>query len=349
MTDFSNIDPNFRVEPAPDIDGLVYRDAPDPAFTLSGVTFENGCFHRLPTAVAHSVSEEVALLHTHTAGGCLAFITDSKRITLRAKMHNVEKMPHFALTGSGGFDLYERRDGTYDYLTTFIPPFGLTDGFSAQRVLADRRERELRLYFPLYSGVTALSIGLEPGCVLRPVTFKEPPMVFYGSSITQGGCASKPGNAFPAMVSHLLDRPHINLGFSGSCKGENEMASYLSSLPMSAFVCGYDHNAPTLTHLERTHLPLVQAVRERHPDIPIVLFGRPKAALNAEEQARRKVIENTCAAVNGIFIPNEELIPPAISPWATVDGVHPNDLGFYHMATAIAARLAHLLEKESCL
>ena len=349
MTDFSNIDPNFRVEPAPDVDRLVYRDALDPAFSLSGVTFEQGCYRRLPAAVARAVSEEVELLHTHTAGGCLAFFTDSKRITLRVKMHNVEKMPHFALTGSGGFDLYERKEGAYEYLTTFIPPFGFADGFSSQRVLEDRRERELRLYFPLYSGVTALSIGLEPGCVLRPVTFQEPPIVFYGSSITQGGCASKPGNAFPAMVSHLLDKPHINLGFSGSCKGEPEMAEYLASLSMSAFVCGYDHNAPTLSHLERTHPPLVQAVRKSHPDIPIVLFGRPKAVLNEEAQARRAVIERTCAAVNGIFIPNEALIPPAISPWATVDGVHPNDLGFYSMAKAIAARLTHSLKKESCL
>lgn len=339
MTDFSNIDPNFRVESAPDLDGLVYRDARDPAFSLRGVTFEKGCFRRMPQSVAQAVSEEVALLHTHTAGGCLAFITDSKRITLRVKMHNVEKMPHFALTGSGGFDLYERRNSAYDYLTTFIPPFGFTDGFSSQRVLEDRRERELRLYFPLYSGVTALSIGLEPGCVLHPVTVKEPPMVFYGSSITQGGCASKPGNAFPAMVSHLLDRPHVNLGFSGSCKGEKEMAEHLASMPMSVFVCGYDHNAPTLTHLERTHQPLVRAVRESHPDIPIVLFGRPKAVLNDEEKARRAVIERTCAAVNGIFIPNEELIPPEVAPWATVDGVHPNDLGFYHMAKAIVAGL----------
>lgn len=339
MTDFSNIDPNFRVEPAPDVDGLVYRNALDPAFSLLGVTSENGCFRRLPAAAARSVSPEVALLHTHTAGGCLAFVTDSKRVTLRAAMHNVEKMPHFALTGSGGFDLYERRNGTYSYLTTFIPPFGFTTGFSSQRVLEDRRERELRLYFPLYSGVTALSIGLEPGCDLRPAEISGPPMVFYGSSITQGGCASKPGNAFPAMVSHLLDRPHVNLGFSGSCKGEGAMADHLASLPMGAFVCGYDHNAPTPAHLERTHLPLVRAVRERHPHIPIVLFGRPKAVLNDEELARRAVIEKTCAAVKGIFIPNEALIPPEVAPWATVDGVHPNDLGFYHMAKAVAAAL----------
>lgn len=349
MTDFSTIDPNFRVEPAPDADGLVYRDALDPSFSLLGVTFEKGCYRRLPAAVARSVSEEVELLHTHTAGGCLAFLTDSKRITLRVKMHNVEKMPHFALTGSGGFDLYERKEGAYRYLITFIPPFAMTDGFSSQRVLEDRRKRELRLYFPLYSGVTALSIGLEQGCVLRPVTVEEPPLVFYGSSITQGGCACKPGNAFPAMVSHLLDRPHINLGFSGSCKGEEEMAAYLATLPMSAFVCGYDHNAPTLTHLERTHLPLVRAVRESHPDIPILVFGRPKAVLSEEEQARRAVIETTCTAVNGVFIPNEALIPPEISPWATVDGVHPNDLGFHHMAKTIAARLIHSLKKESCI
>ena len=196
------------------------------------------------------------------------------------------------------------------------------------------------MHFPLYSGVKELYIGVEEDTVVRPApAFAAPPVVFYGSSITQGGCASKPGSAFPAMVGQMLGVDHVNLGFSGSCKGESAMADWLASLPMSAFVCGYDHNAPTLSHLQRTHLPLVQAVRATHPDIPIVLFGRPKASLTEEEQARRGVVEATCAAVNGRFLPNEALIPAEITSWATVDGVHPNDLGFYHMAKAVAQAL----------
>jgi len=336
MTDFSKIDPNFRVEPAFSREGLAFYDVTRPPFSLHGLRYEDGCFRRLPRAVAEAVSEEVAHLSLHTAGGRVRFVTDSKRIALRAVMHAIEKMPHFALTGSGGFDLFEGRD----YLATFIPPFGFIDGFSSQKVLEARKTRRLTVHFPLYSGVKELYIGVEDGAVLRPApAYDAPPVVFYGSSITQGGCASKPGCAFPAMVGQMLGTDHINLGFSGSCKGEQAMADHLAALPMRAFVCGYDHNAPTLAHLQKTHLPLVRAVRERHPDIPILLFGRPKAVLNEEEQARRAVIEATCREVSGIFLPNEALIPAQVAPWATVDGVHPNDLGFYHMAKAVAGAL----------
>ena len=336
MTDFSTIDPNFRVEPCFSQEGLSFYDVTKPPFSVHGLRYEEGCFRRLPRAVAEAVSEEVAHLSLHTAGGRVRFVTDSKRIAVRAAMHAIEKMPHFALTGSGGFDLFEGSD----YLTTFIPPFGFVDGFSSQRVLEERKPRLLTLNFPLYSGVRELYIGVETGAVLRPApAYAEAPLVFYGSSITQGGCASKPGCAFPAMVGQMLGRDHVNLGFSGSCKGETAMAEWLATLPMSAFICGYDHNAPTLAHLQRTHLPFVRALRESHPQIPILLFGRPKAALNEEERARRAVIEATCREVGATFLPNEALIPAQMAPWATVDGVHPNDLGFYHMAKAVAAAL----------
>jgi lysophospholipase L1-like esterase len=149
------------------------------------------------------------------------------------------------------------------------------------------------------------------------------------------------------MVGQMLDCDHRNLGFSGSCKGEQAMADYLASLPMSAFVCGYDHNAPTLAHLQKTHLPLVQAVRQAHPHIPIVLLNRPKAVLNSEEQARLDVIRATCDAVDGTLITGDRLIPPEITSWATVDGVHPNDLGFYHMAKAVASALLHKAKEPS--
>ena len=146
------------------------------------------------------------------------------------------------------------------------------------------------------------------------------------------------------MVGQMLDCDHRNLGFSGSCKGEQAMADYLASLPMRAFVCGYDHNAPTLAHLQKTHLPLVQAVRQAHPHIPIVLLNRPKAELNEEEQARLSVIRETCEAVGGILLTGDTLIPREITSWATVDGVHPSDLGFYHMATAVAQVLSSKLK-----
>jgi len=337
MTDFSRIDPNFRVESTFEEDGLTFFDANKPPFSLHGLLYEGGCFRRLPGTVAQNISEEVAQLSLHTAGGRVRFCTDSPVIALRAEMHAIEKMPHFALTGSGGFDLFEKAE----YLATFIPPFGFERGFSSRKALDGRKLRELTVHFPLYSGVKSLYIGIVKGSVLIPApAYDKPPVVFYGSSITQGGCASKPGCAFPAIVGQMLGCDHRNLGFSGSCKGEQTMADYLAGLSMRAFVCGYDHNAPTLSHLQKTHLPLVQAVRQAHPDIPIVLLNRPKALLNAEEQARLSVIDATCRAVGGIPVTGDRLIPPEITAWATVDGVHPNDLGFYHMAKAVAEALS---------
>ena len=336
MADFSAIDPNFRVETAFEQDGLTFFDAAKPPFSLHGLLQEEGAFRRLPRAVAQRVSPEVAHLSLHTAGGRVRFCTDSPVIAIRADMHTIEKMPHFALTGSGGFDLFEKAR----YLATFIPPFDLETGFSSRKALSGRKLRELTVHFPLYSGVKRLYIGIVKGSALTAApAYDRPPVVFYGSSITQGGCASKPGCAFPAMVSQMLGRDHWNLGFSGSCKGEPAMAEFLAGLDMSAFVCGYDHNAPTLAHLETTHLPLVRAVREAHPDIPILLLNRPRAVLDGEEAQRLAVIEKTCAAVGGRLIPGDRLIPREITSWATVDGVHPNDLGFYHMAQAILQAL----------
>ena len=175
MTDFSKIDPNFRVEPAFSQDGLVFYDVTKPPFSVHGLLYEDGCFRRLPRAVAEAVSEEVAHLSLHTAGGRVRFVTDSKRIAIRAAMHAIEKMPHFALTGSGGFDLFEGAD----YLATFIPPFGFERGFSSRKALDGRKLRELTVHFPLYSGVKALHIGIVKGSVLTPAPADDrPPVIF---------------------------------------------------------------------------------------------------------------------------------------------------------------------------
>lgn len=336
MGAFSTIDPNFHVESSFEQEGLAFFDAGLSPFSLHGLLYEEGIFRRLPRAVAGRVSPEVAHLSLHTAGGRVRFCTDSPVVAIRAEMHTIEKMPHFALTGSGGFDLFEKSE----YLATFMPPFGFSEGFSSKKALNGRKMRELTLNFPLYSGVKRLYIGVVKDSVLQPApAYNGAPVVFYGSSITQGGCASKPGCAFPAMVSQMLGCDHVNLGFSGSCKGEPEMVEYLAGLDMSAFVCGYDHNAPTLAHLARTHLPLVQAVRAAHPHIPILLLNRPKAVPDGEEQQRLDVIRATCQAVGGLLLTGDRLIPADITSWATVDGVHPNDLGFWHMAKAVAELL----------
>ena len=100
-----------------------------------------------------------------------------------------------------------------------------------------------------------MEVGIDDDAefLAAPAQKYEKPVCFYGSSITQGGCASKPGNSYNAMLARWLDFPQVNLGFSGNGKGEDTMAEYIASLDMSAFVYDYDYNAPTTEHYEATH------------------------------------------------------------------------------------------------
>ena len=170
--------------------------------------------------------------------------------------------------------------------------------------------------------------------------------MYYGSSITQGGCASRPGNSYESIVSRRLDADYINLGFSGNAKGEPEIAEYISKLDMSCFVYDYDFNAPTVEHLINTHQKMYNVIREANPDLPIVLMSSPKYRLTDEGKQRLSVIRKTYedAKANGdgnvYFIDGSTLM--ALAKYdGTVDDCHPNDLGFASMAKAVG----DLLEK----
>ncbi len=230
-------------------------------------------------------------LHSNTAGGSVKFVTDSPYIAINVKMDGLGKMPHFALTGSIGFDLYV---DNY-YAKTFVPPFDIKDGYEIIFELEKKERREITINFPLYSNVCELFIGLQDTAyVSEAEAYKnDKPIVYYGSSITQGGCASRPGMSYQAIVSRTFDYDYINLGFSGSAKAEDEMIEYIKNLDMSAFVYDYDHNAPSVEHLARTHEKMFKAIREKNPLLPVIMMSRPKHFLTENEKIRRSIIETT--------------------------------------------------------
>ena len=174
--------------------------------------------------------------------------------------------------------------------------------------------------------------------------------MFYGSSITQGGCASRPGNCYESRVSRALQADFINLGFSGSCRGEEEMAHYIKTLEMSAFVFDYDHNSRTPKYLGETHQKFFNIIREANPNVPILILSRPEPVLTGNAQISRDVIEKTCldSRANGdenvYFLDGPALMKIAGFD-GTVDGCHPNDLGFYSMAEAIVEALKPVFDK----
>lgn len=346
MTDISKIDKNFAVPTEIDKKDIKFYKAGDGPLKVYGVFKEGGIYRRIPEKIAKSVSEGVYRLHVNTAGGRVKFATDSSYIAISAQMHSPGKMSHFPLTGSAGFDMYA--DSLY--VKTFAPPFDITDGYEAVFDFDKKEMREITINFPLYSGVTELYVGIEENAILKeakPYKNKKP-IVYYGSSITQGGCASRPGMSYQAIVSNQIDCDYINLGFSGNAKAEDEIIDYIKNLDMSVFVYDYDHNAPSIEHLKRTHEKMFKAIREKQPDLPIIMMNRPKYYLTEAEKTRKEIIETTYKNAlssgdkNVYFIDNTALTK-ICKDSGTVDNCHPTDLGFYSMAEALIPVLREIV------
>lgn len=346
------IDQNLAVVSALDIKGLKYRNALGEPFCIYGLhrTREMGRYLRLPPEVAERVSPGVRDLSVHTAGGRIRFCTDSPYVAVKARLWGGHRMPHMPFTGSHGLDLYAY-DGVEDlYQGSLIPPFDDPDRFESAVYFPDVKMREITIHLPLYSGVEELLIGLDEGAQIGPGRKYRPirPILYYGSSITQGACASRPGNGYPAAIARELNVDFLCMGFSGGAKGEPEMTEYLAGLPASIFVCDYDYNAPSVEHLAETHPKVYQRYREEHPDIPIIFISRPNILLTREEDIRRrdvvcKTYENARKAGDGkvYFVDGFQLFAGVRRYDCTVDGCHPNDLGFARMAEVIGAVVKH--------
>ena len=341
------IDKNFKIEETINKEGLKFYNAEKEPFKIYGLIREGDRFRRLPGKVAKSVNEGVYALHANTAGGRVRFITDSETAAIIAVMDKMYRASHFPFTGTAGFDIYS--DGIYK--GTFRPQNDAERGFEGIiGGLEKGKMKEITINFPLYSDVKELFIGLaENAEILSPMPYKnEKPVVFYGSSITQGGCASRPGRSYQAVVSRRLNIDYVNLGFSGSARAEDEIIEYIKNLDMAAFVYDYDHNAPNVAHLEATHEKMFKAVREAQPRLPIIIMPRPKYYLNDEEKKRRDIIlktyNNAVAAgdKNVYFIDNTKLTAECKGE-GTVDNTHPTDFGFASMAKAVGDCLEKIL------
>ncbi len=351
--DITKLDPNL----APDRvhwEGMKTCDPNRPPFRLYGLCREPGetDYKRLPREVAFSMDNpQVRALYTNTAGIRLRFRTDSGRIVLRAALPDLCRFPHMPLTGTGCFDLYA--DG--EFVTAMQPDRPLTgDGpvcYDSARSFPDRRMRDILIHFPLYNNVSQVLLGLdEDALILPPEPYKhETPVAYYGSSITQGGCASHGGNSYQAILSRRLHTDYRNFGFSGGCRGELALADYFATLEMSVFVLDYDHNAPSAAFLQETHEPFFRRFREKRPEVPVILISVADRSFGEETEARRDVIRRTydravaAGDKNVYFLDGDTIYRDVGRGLCTVDGCHPNDLGFWCMANAIEKVLKPLL------
>ena len=310
-------------------------------FKVYGVTMgEDGKYHRMPFEIAEKVNDGVKVLSSNTAGGRIKFKTNSPYIVVKAKLGKYWHMYHFPACGNYGFDIYDGKE----YKGT-VRPIERPIEFEGIEYLG-AGEHDITINMPLYSDVCQVLVGLAADAeISAPNEYKHAanaPVVFYGSSITQGGCASRPGMSYQAILERELGFDYINLGFSGSAKAEDAIIEYIAGLNMGVFVYDYDHNAPNPEHLEATHEKMFLAIREKHPDMPIILLSRPSSI----DKKRREIIENTYNNAVARGDKRVYIVKPAElnEKNGTVDGCHPNDLGFYYMAKDLSPILKKCIE-----
>ncbi|MBE6689122.1 MAG: hypothetical protein E7588_07605 [Ruminococcaceae bacterium] len=352
--DIAEIDKNFKLQSTLDEKDIVWYNSHDSAFDIYGLynPHDNVYYRRMPSEIAKSVSDGVAHLSCQTAGGRIRFSTDSNYIAIKY-VGSCLAMAHMPSTGNTGFDLYIDGDNGSEYYRTFVPPTSFDKEYD-RIIYLPVGKKYVTINFPLYNGVRELYIGVREGSFVgEGKKYKyDKPVVYYGSSITQGGCASRPGNAYQAILSRMLDCDFINLGFSGSGKGEKNMCDYIASLDMSAFFMDYDHNAPNVDHLRATHEALYLTVREKHPDIPIIMASKSDdVKYDSFIPARRSVIYETYRKAlergeNVYFIDGQQIFGVEFRDCCTVDGCHPNDYGFVQMAKYFYPYLKRALEKQ---
>lgn len=336
---------------------IKFYDPTQKPFAVYGLIVPNeteACYCRMPAAAAERVSEGVRGQCRNTSGGRIRFRTNASHMVLKASFPGILSMGHFAQSGITGFSVYVTKDGAERFagLLTADRQTELEGSVD----LGGTQMKEVTIYMPLYNDVEKVLIGLDEAAHVLPDSgyAYDKPVVFYGSSITQGGCASRPGSDYAAILSRRLGFDYINLGFSGNAKGERTMAEYIRTLSMQAFVMDYDHNAPTPDYLQKTHEPFFRIIRDACPSLPVVLVSRPDPDRNDDNRARFSVIRQTYENALQSGDKNVYLLDGACffddavcinDP--TVDRVHPTDLGFFLMARAMEPCLKAILEKQN--
>ncbi|MBP89007.1 MAG: hypothetical protein CMJ64_20220 [Planctomycetaceae bacterium] len=315
-------------------------------------------YDRLPAKAEGVVRPPVWSLSHHSAGIAVRFKTDATKIHAKWSLISSSlAMPHMPATGVSGLDLYVKTEkGRWRWLSG-----GRPTKFPENRATLvngiPNGTREYLLYLPLYNGVTSVAIGIPKQSKLwrAELTADAKPIVFYGTSITQGGCASRPGMVHTAILGRRLDHPVINLGFSGNGRMEQELADLLSELDVAAYVIDCLPNIVAKEVAERTE-PLVRTLRKAKPNTPILLVEDRSYADSFLVTNKRQRNEQSRAALREVF---ERLQADGVAGLyylegehqigddgeGTVDSSHPTDLGFVRMAGAFEPVLKKMLAR----
>ncbi len=315
-------------------------------------------YDRLPPEAEGAVPNPVWALSHHSAGLCVRFVTDSSFIAARWALRESRiAMPHMPATGVSGLDLYVKDHGAWGWIGNGRPD--KQEGTEAVLVSGlPSGMHEYMMYLPLYNGVEFLKIGVGKAASMSAAPQYPPgrakPILFWGTSILQGGCASRPGMAYPSIIGRHMQRPTINLGFSGNGRMDPPLTALIAKLDVAAYVIDCAPNMTPELITERTE-PLVRTLREAHADTPIVLvenipyqqawFIEKKAGSYEDKNAALRAAYNRLKAA-GVkqlyYVPCTDLY--GHDHEATVDGTHATDVGFLRQAGVIEPVLRKILD-----
>ncbi|MEV0792548.1 SGNH/GDSL hydrolase family protein [Kribbella sp. NPDC050459] len=308
---------------------------------------------RLPRG--RTVRPDVDDLANHAAGGQVRFITDSSAVAIKGRLSGPPQLDHMARTGECGFDCYVAERGPARYHATGREVLDSVEFSYELFTAATSVRREFTINLPLYQGVAELWIGLDPTAeVLAPLGYAgDQRVIVYGTSITQGGCATRPGMAYTNILSRRLPYEVVNLGFSGNGLGKPEVAELVAEIERpGCYVLDYDANVRTTEALGDSLAGFVHALHERHPGTPVVVLSRPQRStehydsqLRSRREEGERVIDTIVSRLRSTGRENvhsfrgSELYGVDF-PELTVDGVHPSDAGFLRIANALAPILS---------
>lgn len=330
----------------------------------SGKDVQNS-YDRLPAKVEKSVREPVWNLSHNAAGLLIRFRASTDRITVRYAVTGKQALPHMPATGVSGVDLYGvNSDGDWLWCAGKYA-FGDTIQYQFTNLEPNdtyhQKGREYRLYLPLYNSVKWLEIGVPKGATLTPLPVRaDKPIVVYGTSIAQGACASRPGMAWPAILGRKLDRPVINLGFSGNGRLEKEIVTLLPEIDAKLYVLDCLPNLVATVGIKPDTIKsrvvdAVKTLRRQRPGVPVLLVEHAGYTEGGINPTRRQLysdvnvlMEQAFAQLKSEGIQNVYILPKSainLDTDAMVDGTHPTDLGMQQYADAYERSIRTILNE----
>lgn len=335
---------------------IEWTDAAELTIEGQGWSETRSQWDRLPAKAEEMVRNPVWNLSRHPSGILVRFRSNARELHARWTLSSDRlSMPHMAATGVSGLDLYVHDGKRWRWVSTPRPD---NQHMEARLINGlDPGMRDWMIYLPLYNGVRSLSIGIPEGSVIEPMPERSTrPIVFYGTSITHGACASRPGMTHVAIIGRDMDRPVINLGFSGNGTMDIEIADLMAEIDASVYVIDCLPNLDGKKVSERAE-PFVKRLRELRPSTPILLVEDRTYANAHISKGRRSRNEGNRAALQAAYASLQEQGVQHLyylegdrllgdDDESTVDGSHPTDLGFRQQADAFIEVLTPITRQQ---